>query len=70
LAKRLANRELVASGDMGEELKTTSDQIHEIDKLVFDALDSLDQVRCALQALLERLERLKAEQALGKDRGD
>jgi hypothetical protein len=55
---------------MGEELKTTSDQIHEIDKLVFDALDSLDQVRCALQALLERLERLKAEQALGKDRGD
>jgi hypothetical protein len=55
---------------MPDESKTTSDQIHEIDKLVFDALGSLDQVRFALQSLLERLERLKAQQVLGKDRSD
>jgi hypothetical protein len=55
---------------VAEQGKTTSDQIHEIDNLVSDALENLDQVRYALQTLLERLERLKEQQEAGKDRGD
>ena len=41
---------------MGDEGKTTADQVAEIRKLVQDAQDKLDQVTRALRSLEQRLE--------------
>jgi hypothetical protein len=42
---------------VGDEAKTSADQVGEIRKLVQDAQDKLDQVTRALRSLEDRLER-------------